>query len=57
MSGHSKGEPNASFTNFVRRLVAVPHSEIKAKLEAEKEVKRSTKTSVYRVPAVASKVR
>ncbi|SRR6266571_854136 len=28
------------FTNFMRRLVAVPHSEIKAKLDAEKQAKR-----------------
>jgi hypothetical protein len=27
------------FTNFVRRLVVVPHSEIKAKLDAEKRAK------------------
>jgi len=28
------------FTNFMRRLVAVPHSEIKAKLDAEKRTKK-----------------
>lgn len=28
------------FTNFMRRLVAVPHSEIKAKLDAEKRAKK-----------------
>jgi hypothetical protein len=39
------------FTNFMRRLVAVPHSEIKAKLEAEKAAKRtSTKRRASRVP-------
>ena len=27
------------FTDFMRRLVAVPHSEIKAKLDAEKQAK------------------
>jgi len=27
------------FTSFMRRLVAVPHSEIKAKLDAEKRAK------------------
>ena len=32
------------FTNFMRRLVAVPHSEIKAKLDAEKESKKRKKT-------------
>lgn len=29
----------AQFTSFMRRLVAIPHSEIKAKLEAEKRAK------------------
>ena len=28
------------FTEFMRRLVAVPHSEIKAKLDAEKLAKK-----------------
>lgn len=28
------------FTNFMRRLVAVPHSEIKAQLDAEKQAKQ-----------------
>jgi hypothetical protein len=36
------------FTDFMRRLVAVPHSEIKARIEAEKEAKRTSKTSVSR---------
>jgi len=31
------------FTDFMRRLVAVPHSEIKAKLDAEKQAKRQRK--------------
>jgi hypothetical protein len=31
------------FTNFMRRLVAVPHSEIKAKLDAEKQAKQRQK--------------
>ena len=31
------------FTNFMRRLVAVPHSEIKAKLDAEKQAKQQRK--------------
>jgi hypothetical protein len=39
------------FTNFMRRLVAVPHSEIKAKLAAEK--KRKSKASAS--PDSASK--
>ena len=31
------------FTNFMKRLLAVPHSEIKAKLDAEKRAKKRTK--------------
>jgi hypothetical protein len=33
------------FTNFMRRLVAVPHDEIKAKLDAEKRSKERKKAS------------
>jgi len=33
------------FTNFMQRLVAVPHSEIKAKLDAEKRAKKRKRTS------------
>lgn len=33
------------FTNFVRRIVAVPHSEIKSKLDAEKRAKNRKKAS------------
>jgi hypothetical protein len=40
----------AQFTNFMRRLVAVPHSKIKAELEKEKR-ERKAKTSSSRVPA------
>jgi hypothetical protein len=38
------------FTNFMRRLVAVPHSEIKAKLDAERKAKarKSSRTSASR---------
>jgi hypothetical protein len=35
------------FTNFMRRLVAVPHSEIKAKLDAEKRAKGRKKASSH----------
>jgi hypothetical protein len=31
------------FTGFMKRLVAVPHSEVKAKLDAEKAAKRTPK--------------
>jgi len=43
-----------NFTNFMRRLVSVPHSEIKAKLDAEKQAKRTSKASASRGPAVSS---
>ncbi len=33
------------FTNFMRRLVSVPHSEIKAKLDAEKRSKQKKRAS------------
>jgi hypothetical protein len=33
----------AEFTDFMRRLVAVPHSEIKAQLDAEKRAKKRKK--------------
>jgi hypothetical protein len=39
----------AQFTNFMRRLVSVPHSQIKARLEEEKKAK---KQRVSRAPAV-----
>jgi hypothetical protein len=42
------------FTSFMRKLVSVPHSEIKAKLDAEKESKRTSKVA-SRVPAVPTK--
>jgi len=35
----------AQFTDFMRRLVAVPHSKIKAELDAEKKAKRSKTAS------------
>lgn len=38
------------FKDFMRRLVAVPHSEIKAAMEAEKTRKKSSSVS----PAAAS---
>jgi len=33
------------FTNFMRRLVSVPHNEIKAKLDAEKRSKQKKHAS------------
>jgi hypothetical protein len=43
------------FQNFVRRLMAVPHSEVKAAIEADKK-KRKT-SSVSRAPVGASRER
>jgi hypothetical protein len=34
-----------NFTNFMRQLLQVPHSEIKAKLEVEREAKRTSKSA------------
>jgi hypothetical protein len=42
------------FTEFTRRILSVPHSEIKAKLDAEREAKRTAK-SASRVSGVPSK--
>jgi hypothetical protein len=44
-----------AFSDFARRIVSVPHSEIKAKLEAEREAKRTSKASVSRVAGVLPK--
>jgi hypothetical protein len=44
-----------TFVNFMRRLVQVPHSEIKAALEAEKEFKRTAKASLSRVSVARPK--
>jgi hypothetical protein len=33
------------FTSFMKRLVSVPHTEIKAKLDAEREARRASKAS------------
>jgi hypothetical protein len=41
------------FTDFMRRLMQVPHSEIKAKLEAEKAGKR-TRSNKSASPAAVS---
>jgi len=42
------------FTEFTRRIVSVPHAEIKEKLDAEREAKRTSK-SASRVSAVPTK--
>lgn len=45
-----------NFIGFMRRLMQVPHSEIKAKLDAEREAKRTSKR-VSRVAGAPSKAR
>jgi hypothetical protein len=39
----TSGEEFTKFTHLLDRLLSVPHSEIKAKLDAEKEKKRASK--------------
>lgn len=45
---------SATFENFMRRLVQVPHSEIKAQIDLEKELKRKPFSAV-RVSGVRPK--
>jgi|HubBroStandDraft_4_1064222.scaffolds.fasta_scaffold59832_2 hypothetical protein len=51
MANHSKHPAKnvkgdfAEFTNFMKRLVAVPHLEIKTALDAEKEAKKQKRAS------------
>lgn len=40
-SGQGSSERPYNFVSFMRRLVSVPHAEIKAKLDAEKKAKLS----------------
>jgi hypothetical protein len=49
-SGTKNQGEYAKFINFMKRLVAVPHGEIKAKLDAEKKAKarKSERTSASR---------
>lgn len=44
-----------AFIEFARRVISVPHSSIKAQLDAEKEAKRTSKASVSRALGVRSK--
>jgi hypothetical protein len=46
---------SGNFSNFVTKLLAVPHCEIKAKLEAEREAKRTSKASASRASGASSK--
>jgi hypothetical protein len=55
----AKNEPGEfdRFTDFMRRLVAVPHSEIKAKLDAEKLLKEQKRTSMTSASGRASRAK
>jgi hypothetical protein len=44
-----------AFKVFTRRILSVPHSEIKAKLDAEKAAKRKPRGRASRVSGVPSK--
>jgi hypothetical protein len=44
-----------AFVDFTRRILSVPHSAIKAKLDAEKAEKRTSKTSASRDSHASSK--
>ena len=54
-----------TFITFMRKLVQVPHSEIKAELDADRAIKQRSKSKPFtrmadlcsRVPAVSSKKR
>lgn len=51
-----KAPANADrFATFMRKLMQVPHSEIKAKLDAEKAAKRTSKVSASPVSAALPK--
>jgi hypothetical protein len=40
-------DDSATFVKFTRRLMSVPHAEIKEKLEAEKAAKRTSKSASH----------
>lgn len=44
-----------NFTNLLDRLLAVPHSELKAKLDAEKQQKKAAKSDLSSDHASAEK--
>jgi len=54
-SGKNDTEEFDRFKDFARRVVRVPHSQIKAHLDAEKETKRTARSSSSRVSGASSK--
>jgi hypothetical protein len=55
-SGKNETEEFDRFKDFARRVVSVPYSTIKARLDAEKEAKRTTKTSSSRASGASKQV-
>lgn len=49
-SGKNAEGDLGQFKDFMRKLVSVPHEEVKARLKAEKLKKRTPKTSASRAP-------
>jgi hypothetical protein len=54
-SGKNETEEFDRFKDFARRVVSVPYSTIKARLDAEKEAKRAAKASPSHVSGASSK--
>jgi len=50
----SKNPEFDRFTDTMRKLVRVPHSEVKAQLDAEKEAKKRKRTRKSKLAAVRS---
>ena len=48
---------SATFENFMRKLVQVPHSEIKAAMEAEKRTPKAVIFRAFRASRAAAKNR
>lgn len=48
----SENQEFERFTNAMRKLVRVPHSEVKAQLDAEKEAKKRKRTRKSKLAAV-----
>ena len=47
MTVKTKRDAYGKFTAFMKRLIAVPHSEIKAKLDAEKQAKKRKRAASH----------
>jgi hypothetical protein len=54
-SAKNETEEFDRFKDFARRVVSVPYSTIKARLDAEKEAKRTAKASSSRASGASSR--